>query len=317
MAMPPRDGIAVAIDVGGTAMKCALVDRGGAVLATERRSTGRDRGPDAVVATIVDTAAELAAGARADGRDPLAIGLVVPGVVAEDTGTAVYSSNIGWRDVPIARLVAERTGLSTTLGHDVRAGAVAEARRGAGTDSDNVLFVAIGTGIAAGHVLSGTTYPGAHGAPSELGHVVIRPGGPRCGCGQFGCLEAFCSAASVARRYAEAVHGAAGDVPASEVVARAVAGERAAAEVWRETVELLADGLITAIRMLDPELIVLGGGLAEAGDALMRPLPAALEARLMFQTLPRLRRAVLGDEAGCIGAALLALDRLNQGGIAP
>jgi glucokinase len=330
MGAPENVPTAVAIDVGGTAMKCALVDATGAVLTTERYPTGVERGPDAVVAGIVEVAAELVSRSVEDARPASAVGLVVPGVVHEDTGVAAYASNLGWDNVPFVRLVEERTGLPTALGHDVRAGAVAEARLGAGRDSANVLFVAIGTGIAAGHVLDGrTAYPGAHGAPSELGHVVVRPGGRLCGCGEHGCLEAYTSASQVARRYAEAqaaaVAAATGEavagsaaatgtsapvVPSSEVVALAETGDPVAVEVWRETVEILADGLTIAVRLLDPELIVLGGGLAEARDALLTPLAAGLEKRVRFQTVPRLRRAALGDEAGSIGAALLALDRL-------
>jgi glucokinase len=321
MSTSPNVPTAVAIDVGGTAMKCALVDATGAVLSTERYPTGVERGPDAVVATIVEVAEDLVSRAAGDDRPASAIGLVVPGVVREDTGVAVYASNVGWDHVPFVRLLEERTGLPTALGHDVRAGAVAEARLGAGRGSANVLFVAIGTGIAAGHVLDGrTAYPGAHGAPSELGHVVVRPGGRLCGCGERGCLEAYTSASQVARRYAEALSAAgalSGDggpapvVPSSEVVALAETGDPVAGAVWRETVEILADGLTIAIRLLDPELIVLGGGLAEAGDALLVPLTADLKTRVRFQELPRLRRAALGDEAGSIGAALLALDRLD------
>ncbi|MEV0843492.1 ROK family protein [Actinocatenispora sera] len=303
--------VAVAIDVGGTAMKCAVVDGAGTVRHTERHDTDADRGPDAVVAAIGDVAAGLADTARARGLTPRAVGLVVPGVVDEVRRVAGYSANIGWRDVPFGELIDARTGLTTALGHDVRAGAVAEARLGAGAGSDNVLFVAIGTGIAAGHVLSGVPYPGAHGAPSELGHVqVVCTDGPRCGCGRYGCLEAVASASAVARRYGEA----GGDrVAAAEVVRRAVAGEERAGRVWRQTIELLADGLITAIRLLDPEVIVLGGGLAEAGAALLDPLHAAIMERLAFQTMPRLVAAALGDQAGCIGAALLALDRFHAG----
>lgn len=313
--IPTAAPTAIAIDVGGTAMKCALVDATGAVRYTERHPTDRDRGPDAVLDTIGQVAAGLVERSKVDGQEPRAVGLVVPGVVDEATGTAVYSSNIGWRDVPLAGLVAARTRLPTVLGHDVRAGGLAEARLGAGAGSDNVLFVAIGTGIAAAHVLAGRAYPGAHGAPSELGHVTVKPGGPRCGCGRQGCLESLASATAVARRYAEAATAASrtgpvAEVPAVQVMRRAADGDPFAIVVWEQAIQFLADGLTVAVRLLDPEVIVLGGGLAEAGDALLDPLATAVADRLAFQTMPRLVRARLGDEAGCVGAALLALDRL-------
>jgi glucokinase len=172
--------------------------------------------------------------------------------------------------------------------------------------------VPIGTGIAAAHVVDGKVFTGAHGATGEIGHIVVRPGGPPCGCGQRGCLEAIASAAAVARRYAERrAQGGNGDEAAAgadRVAALASAGDPVAADVWRETVDALADGLLIGIALFDPEAVVVGGGLAEAGDALLVPLADALHARLTFHREPVLRRAALGDEAGCLGAALLALD---------
>ncbi|MEV2238981.1 ROK family protein [Micromonospora sp. NPDC049891] len=315
--------VAVALDVGGTGMKCALVGTDGAVRHAERHPTDAGRGPDAVVETILTVAEGLAGKARADGLTPTALGIVVPGVVNETRGVAVWSANVGFRDVPLRDLASARLGLPTALGHDVRAGGLAEARLGAGRHAGHVLFVAIGTGIAAAHVVAGSAATGAHGAAGELGHILVRPDGPGCGCGRPGCLEAVASASSVARRYAELTGttsdgGSAADagpgrtmVTAAEVAARAAAGEQVATRVWRETVEALADGLATGQALFDVETIVLGGGLAQAGAGLFDPLRVALRDRLTFHREPRLVPAVLGDEAGCLGAALLALDQLE------
>jgi glucokinase len=168
-----------------------------------------------------------------------------------------------------------------------------------------VLFVAVGTGIAGAHVVNGRTHAGAHGAAGEIGHVVVRPDGPECRCGARGCLESVGSAAALERRYAELTGDAAS---AADVAGRVAAGEPAASAAWREIVDALADGLVTAQALLDPAVIVLGGGLAEAGETLLAPLRAAVRARLTFHREPVLTRAALGDEAGCLGAALLALD---------
>lgn len=345
----PGDGgqLVVALDVGGTGMKCALVRPDGSVAHAERHPTDAGRGPDAVVETVLAVAEGLADRARAAGSTPVACGVAVPGVVDEAAGVAVWSANVGFRDVPLRTLVGARLGLPAVLGHDVRVGGIAEARLGAGRDARHVLFVAIGTGIAAAHVVAGSAAVGAHGAAGEIGHILVRPDGPRCGCGRPGCLEAVSSASAVARRYAELADGtrtdppgtdasaspvdaaahATGAVPATtgttvtasrgtvsaaEVAARAAAGEELAGQVWREAVEALADGLATGQALYDVDTMVIGGGLARAGEQLLGPLRAALHERMTFHREPRLVAAALGDEAGCLGAALLALDSLER-----
>jgi glucokinase len=302
--------VVVALDVGGTGMKCGLVRRDGTVHHSERHPTLAQRGPEAVTANILDIAAGLAERARADGLAPVAAGVAVPGVVDEETGTAVWSSNVGFRDVPLRDLVSQWLGLPAVLGHDVRVGGMAEARLGAGREQRHVLFIAIGTGIAAAHVVDGKAFAGAHGAAGEVGHIIVRPGGPPCNCGARGCLEAIASASAVGRRYAE-LSGDPG-VTAYDVATRAAAGEELANRVWTEAVEAFADGLLTAQALYDAGIVVLGGGLAEAGEALLAPLRVALEARITFHRVPRIVRAALGDTAGCLGAALLALDSLEN-----
>jgi glucokinase len=298
----------IAIDVGGTGIKSALVDATGTILHAERRPTGASRGSDAVVTTILGIAAGLAERAAADGAPAGAAGIVVPGVVDEAAGIARWSANVGFRDVPLRDLLAGHLGVPAVLGHDVRAGGMAEARWGAGRGYRHVLFLGIGTGIAGAHVVDGLAFAGAHGAAGEIGHVIVRPGGAKCGCGAQGCLEAVASAAAIGRTYAERTGIAA---TAAEVAARAAADEPVAVGVWTEAVDALADGLHTCITLYDPEVVVVGGGLAEAGDALLTPLDAALTTKLTFQHKPAMVRAALGDEAGCLGAGLLALSLVD------
>lgn len=302
--------VVIAVDIGGTGIKCALVDADGSgtVRHTERHATGAERGPDAVVATIIAVAAGLAATARAKDLNPVAAGLVAPGVIDEREGIAVWSANVGFRKVPLRDLVSAEIGLPAALGHDVRAGGLAEARLGAGRGIGRVWFVPVGTGIAGAYIANGAVDPGAHGASGEIGHVVVRENGPACGCGARGCLEAIASASAVGRRYQQ-LTGKDGN---SASVARLVAtGDADATTVWNETVSALADGLRIGITLYDPDMIVIGGGLAEAGETLTGPLTTAVRERLTFQTMPALVRATLGDKAGCLGAALLATDLVN------
>jgi glucokinase len=302
--------VAVALDVGGTGMKCGLVRPDGSVHHSERHPTLADRGPEVVVANILDVADGLAARARADGLTPVATGVVVPGVIDEANGVAVWSSNVGFRDVPLRDRLVERLGLPAALGHDVRVGGIAEARLGAGRGHGHVLFVAIGTGIAAALVIGGKAYSGAHGAAGELGHIVVRPAGSPCPCGARGCLEAETSARAVGRRYAEL--SGEEQATAFDVFTRAGQGEELARRVWQDAVEALADGLVTAQALYDVDVLVLGGGLAEAGDALLGPVREAFRQRITFHREPSIVRAGLGDTAGCRGAGLLAFDSLEH-----
>ncbi|GAB2577795.1 ROK family protein [Streptomyces capparidis] len=297
-------------------MKAALVGEGGSLLHTERRPTGRERGPDAVVAAVLDFAADLAAtGRERYGSPPVAAGVAVPGTVDERDGIALFSANIGWRNVPLRTLVAERLaaaglpGLPVAVGHDMRAGGLAEGRLGAGQGTDRFVFVAVGTGIAAAIGIGGRIEAGAHGAAGEIGHVVVRPEGPACGCGRTGCLEAVASASAVARAWARACGDPRAD--AADAARAVLAGDPRALPVWQEAVAALADGLVTCLTLLDPEVIIVGGGLAEAGETLFAPLGDAVRRRLTFQHPPDIVPAALGDAAGCLGAGLLAWETVT------
>ncbi|MEU5431452.1 ROK family protein [Streptomyces olivoreticuli] len=306
----------IALDVGGTAIKAALIGPENQLLHEARRPTGRDRGPDAVITGILDFAAELQETGRSRyGRPAEAAGVAVPGIVDDKAGTAVYAANLGWRDVPLRDLLRERLGGGTpvALGHDVRTGGLAEGRIGAGkdADADRFLFVALGTGIAGAIGVDGRIEQGAHGYAGEIGHISVRsgPDAPKCGCGGRGCLETLASAAAVSAAWARAVDDPAADAAGcAEAVA---AGDPRARAVWQEAVDALADGLVIGLTLLDPHTLIVGGGLAEAGETLFTPLRTAVAERITFQKLPRIVPAALGDTAGCLGAGLLAWDLLS------
>lgn len=315
----------IALDVGGTTLKAALTGPDNEPFFRARRDTATG-GPEAVVAGILDFVAELVAEGRARrGGPPAGVGLAVPGVVDEPAGLASYSANLGWRDLPLARLVSERIAaerpvaqragaaperadpVPVALGHDVRTGGLAEGRLGAGAGVGRFFFVALGTGIAGAIGVGDRMEPGAHGGAGEIGHVIVRPGGARCGCGQYGCLETVASASAVGRAWAEA-SGAAG-ASAADAAEAVRAGDARANGVWREAVDALADGLLVVVNLLDPEVLIVGGGLAEAGETLLDPLRSSLAAKATFQRLPAVVHAALGESAGCLGAGLLAWDR--------
>lgn len=285
---------ALGVDVGGTDIKAALVDG--------------DAPPDFRTLPTPSTPAEIVdaiAGLAAELGPARAIGLAVPGVVDEKRGVAVWSENLNWSEVPFAALVRDRCQLPTVLGHDVRTGAIAESRAGAARGLDDVVYLSIGTGIAAGIVLGGRVHAGG-GYAGEIGHTPAAGHDEPCACGSRGCLEAVASAAAIARRYtARSGRPAAG---AAEVLE---AGDADALAVWDEALDALADALAWIASVLAPEAVVIGGGLSRAGAALLDPLNERIPRRLTFQRVPRLVPAALGERAGCIGAALLALDSVR------
>jgi glucokinase len=290
----------VAIDLGGTSMKGALVAADGTVLARVDAPTPAASGGPAVLAAVVDLARTLA---TTDGH-PRVVGAaaVTPGQV--HGGVVRFAANLGWRDVPLAAELSAALGVPAAVEHDAAGAALAEASYG--NRSKDCLFVALGTGIGAGHVRDGQVASGSTGGAGELGHIPVYPDGEPCACGQRGCLEVYASAAAVGRRYAaRAVGGGAGPAGADAVAAR-LATDPVARAVWGEAVDALALALATTILLVDPGVIVLGGGLARAGDALLEPLSAALAGRLAWRSPPPLELSVLGTDAGWRGASLLA-----------
>lgn len=299
--------VVAALDVGGTSIKAALIDRHGGVALETRRPTGVQWGPEAVVRGIVDLAAELAA---APDRRVQAVGICVPGSVDARAGVARLAVNLGWSDVPLAAIIADRTGLPVALGHDVRTAVLAEARS-ALDDVGSVFFIAIGTGIAGGLATAGVVEDGATGLSGEVGHLVVRPGGARCECGNRGCLETVASASRIADRYASAIGRSGGS--AADIAALVDAGDVRAQAVWTDAVDALADAMAAVTVLMDPGRFVLGGGLSLAGSTLTDPLAAALALRLTFHRPPPITVSKLGDRAGVLGAALRAWDLLDLG----
>jgi len=297
----------VAIDLGGSSMKGALVAADGTALARVDAPTPAAAGGQAVLAAALDLARRLAA--AADPGRVVAAAAITPGQVHE--GVVRFAANVGFRDVPLAAELSTALGVPAAVEHDAAGAALAEAAHG--SRGDDCLFVALGTGIGSGHVRGGAVATGSTGGAGELGHIPVYPDGEPCACGQLGCLEVYASAAGVARRYAAARRAAAtnADVPmahdatADEVVAR-LGNDPIARAVWAKAIEALALALATTTLLVDPGVIVLGGGLAGAGDALRKPLSGRLAARLAWRQPPPLELSALGTDAGWRGASLLA-----------
>jgi glucokinase len=285
----------VAVDVGGTTMKGAVFDRAGRVCSERRRPTGADRGAEAVIESILSLAGELAS----QSPGPAAFGIAVPGLVRESDGMVVQATNVGLRDVPMHELASHRLSSPVAVLHDVRAAALAEGTLGAARGRSDYLLLTLGTGVGAAVVIGGRPYTGAHGIGGELGHVTVDPNGPLCLCGGTGCLEAIASAGAVQRRFGQ-------EIDAEEVTDRAASHDPVAVRVWREALEALALAIVNYATLLDPVVVVVGGGLAGAGPRLFDPLRELVGAWTRFGEPVPIVQAALGEEAGRFGAAIAA-----------
>lgn len=292
--MTSSDGT-LGVDVGGTTTKAVHLDASGRVTAERRCGTPA---PDPTGEGVVAAVASLVDSFR-DRRDS-PVGVVVPGVVDEEHGATVRSVNLGWHGLPLRTDLESRLGRRIAFGHDVRAGAVAEARTGAARGTDGVVaFVAMGTGVSAAVLLDGRPVV-AGGWAGEIGQLVLADG-PFAGLR----VEEVASATASARR--------AGDPDARTLASRVATGDPAARAVWHDTVRVLGGALAGLVVAVAPSTIVLGGGLALAGDLLLAPLDAELRRRVPGLHRPRLVVAAHGDAAAAIGAALLARELVEVG----
>jgi glucokinase len=299
-------GVSVALDVGGTTIKGGVMSGGGGLLVGRRWPTPREHGPDAVVGAVVAAAEEMVELAVATaGTRPDAIGIACLGLVDSRAGVAILSANVGWSHVPLAAIVADRVGLPVALVHDIAAAAIAEARERPAEATAGMLFVAIGTGIGGTPVVGGKPVPGAHHRPGEIGHIPVTGGTEACGCGRRGCLETVASGAALARAYRERT-GAPESVSAAEIAGLAERGDADAFAVWHRGCDALAEALTLYSILMDPRLIVLGGGVSLAGERLLDPVRRGIADRLHLPGTPAVAAAKLGDQAALLGAAISA-----------
>jgi glucokinase len=304
-------GAVIAFDVGGTDTKSALFDETGRMLGLTRTPTPH-RGADTATAVLEHVQELTLQKAREfPGVTPVAAGLIVPGLVDDDRGIGIHATNLNWSNVPFKELVEARLDIPASFSHDVRAAGEAEHRLGAARPYNNVVVMVIGTGIASALFVDGRAHIGG-GYAGEIGHSVVDPAGPLCSCGAHGCLESIGSAGAIARRYQERT----GIKPsgAKDVLALAKDGDVAAGEVWFDALDALALSIAQLTAILAPEAVVIGGGLAQAGDALFAPLRERVDALLSFHRRPELVPASIGENAGLFGAALRARDLVGDAG---
>jgi glucokinase len=307
----------LALDIGGTKLAAGVVTPDGRAHGVSVQPTERDRGPEPVIADLFALGHRALQAAAAEGIDaPEAVGISCGGPLDAAAGVLVNPLHLpGWIDIPIVDLARTEFGLPAALENDATLAALAEYRHGAARGTNSMIYLTISTGIGGGAVFDGKLYRGAAGNGGEFGHITVVRGGRRCLCGRDGCLEAYASGTFIGARADDAIAGGETTVlttpaTAEQVAKAAAAGDAVAGRVWDETVALLGQAITDLVNILEPDVVVLGGGVTRSGAQLLDPVREIVAGTAMppAAAAARIELAALGDVVCVVGAGELALD---------
>lgn len=314
-------GKRIGIDVGGTNVKIALVDKSGKIIYSNSVPTYAKMGYEYTVNNIKQAIKDLMKETNTTTKDIDGIGFDFPGQVDYKTGVVKLAPNIpGWVNVPIAQMIEEEFHIPTRIDNDVRCAALGEMKFGAGQGCENFVCITVGTGIGSGLVINGQLVRGASNAAGEIGHIKLQmKDGLICGCGDTGCLEAYASGPSIvamaqdyikggkSTKFREMAAAEGGEITPYMVAKAAEAGDPVAKRIFAIVGEYIGIGLTSVINLLNPEKVIIGGGVAEAGDLLLDPIRKTIKERAMVVagSAVEIVPAQLGNSAGVIGASML------------
>ena len=310
--------LTIGIDVGGTKVLGGVVDESGKVLTTARKDTPR-QGGSALTQTIADVAKELL-----EKHSVSSVGVSAAGFVSSDRKTMLATPNIAdWNGVDLDNQLTTLIGLPVVIENDANAAACGEAKFGAGKNQAHMMMLTVGTGIGGGIVVNGALYRGAFGIAAEFGHMRVVPEGHICGCGARGCFEQYASGNALLRHAREAINaspevarnllsrgdGTVAGLTGQAITEAARAGDPVALAAFNTTGQWLGAGIASLSVLLDPACVVIGGGVIDAGEILLKPTRESLERNMPFagkHPYPQIIAAQLGNEAGLVGVADLA-----------
>ncbi len=308
----------IGVDIGGTNIKIALVDMNGKIAYSNTTPTRADMGYEYSIANIKNAISELMKETSTDKTNIESIGFGFPGQIDYKEGIVRLLPNMpGWIEIPVAKIMEEEFKIPTRLDNDVRVATLGELKYGAGKNCDNLICITVGTGIGSGIVLNGKLVRGARNAAGEIGHIKMTMNdGPLCGCGDFGCFEAYASGPSIVAMAKEYIKGgksskfrelAKEEVTPYIVAQAALQGDVVAKRIYTKMGETIGLGLSSVINLLNPERVIIGGGVADAGDILFDPIKETIAKRAMpiQASSVQIVKAELGNTAGVIGASLL------------
>lgn len=310
----------IGIDVGGTNVKIALVDENGKIIYSNSVPTYAKMGYEYTVNNIKQAIKDLMKETNTDSTTIEGIGFDFPGQVDYKTGIVKLAPNIpGWVNVPIAQMIEDEFHIPTRIDNDVRCAALGEMKYGAGQGCENFICITVGTGIGSGLVINGKLVRGASNAAGEIGHIKLQMNnGPICGCGDTGCLEAFASGPAITAMALDYIRGGksakfrelAGidnEITPYIVAKAAEQGDPVAKRIFEKIGEYIGIGLTSVTNLLNPERVIIGGGVAEAGELLINPIRRIIKERAMViaGNAVEIVPAQLGNSAGVIGASML------------
>jgi len=312
------------VDLGGTKIATALATAQGEILARGRRPTPAQAGPDAVIKSICATIDKTLSAKRVEPSQLLGIGIAAAGIIDSDKGKVISSPNLpGWHEVPLRDAVEQRFGIPVYLGNDATLAALGEWCFGLKKGIANLIYITVSTGIGGGIIADGKLYTGVCGVAGEIGHMTIDVKGPKCNCGNIGCWETLASGTALAREAVkqitegaktsiiELVNGDISKIDAKVVDLAAKQGDELAKELISRLGYYLGVGLVNLVNIFNPELILIGGGVAKTGDLLLQRAIKVVKERA-FSTpanAVKIKPALLGDDSGILGAVAFVLER--------
>ncbi|MBR1709279.1 MAG: ROK family protein [Clostridia bacterium] len=310
----------IGVDIGGTGVKAGIVDENGHILYKESIRTGAERPYSEVIVDIAGLCQKIIDGMHLSIDQISAIGVGVPGICDPKTGVIPFCTNLGWHEVPfIADMHKYFPGIPVFVDNDATVAGLAESVAGVSAGTQSSVFITLGTGVGGSIVINGRPYSGSHGVGSEIGHMVIRMDGEPCTCGKKGCFERYASATAIIREarralpdhpesmIAELCENNPDKIEARTVFDAAKEKDPLAVRLFNNYVKALAHGIVNVINTIDPEIIVLGGGVSNAGEFLLEAVREAVKPFIFYKTQPyaTIQLAQLGSDAGVIGAAML------------
>jgi len=312
-------------DIGGSKILTAIFTGNGEIQSRNIIQTGADEGVEAVIERLVRAIGRHLEDSNLEQSNLSGINIACAGGVDSERGVVVTPSpNLpGWHDVPLRDVIEARFGVTTTVLNDASAAALGEHRYGVGKGVNNLVFISLGTGIGGGIIVDGHLYQGASGAAGELGHMTIDANGPTCGCGNIGCLEMFASGKAIVREaikrirdgrkssLTEVVDGKTEDITVETIAAAAKGGDSLALEVLARASHYLGVGLVNMVNIFNPEMIIIGGGMADIGGLLLEPAREMVKKRAfgISARAVNIVTAGLGNEAGIYGAVAYAREQ--------